>query len=206
MTALIVRILYATTVALKTPVVVGILLLLAWSLFETGRCLREAWERRRQSARWRQRATALAEHPDPDIMEVFGLLGGEAAPGWLRRLVPETAGLAPEGCRARLETLLQEAEFAATARLSRLRIGLRLGPVLGLMGTLIPMGPALLSVSRGDLSMMSTDLIIAFGTTVAGLLVGALCYVMLTLRQHWYARDVADLERLAGAASWRAQA
>lgn len=87
-------------------------------------------------------------------------------------------------------------ELAASRRLSILRIGLRMGPVLGLMGTLIPMGPALMSISEGNLTVMSNDLIIAFSTTVAGLFVGALCYIFLIVRQNWYAHDLADLERI----------
>ncbi len=93
------------------------------------------------------------------------------------------------------EDLTVEFELIMAARLSVLKVGLRMGPVLGLMGTLIPMGPALMSVSTGDLVGMSSDFIIAFSTTVAGLLVGALSYIMLVVRQNWYARDMAELDR-----------
>lgn len=102
------------------------------------------------------------------------------------------------------EALLHEMEFRASRRLARVRIGLRIGPMLGLMGTLIPMGPALKGVSDGNLAAMSDNLIIAFSTTVVGLLVGALCYVILTARRYWYARDIADVERLTFAESGEA--
>ncbi len=71
--------------------------------------------------------------------------------------------------------------------------------MLGLMGTLIPMGPALRGLSQGDLESMTGNLIIAFNTTVIGLLVGALCYVIFTIRQHWYNKDLLDLDYLVNA-------
>jgi outer membrane transport energization protein ExbB (TC 2.C.1.1.1) len=71
---------------------------------------------------------------------------------------------------------------------------MRVGPILGLMGTLIPMGPALVSLSRGDVQSMAASLIIAFATTVIGLVVGGICYCSLLIRNRWYHQDLSDLE------------
>ena len=65
--------------------------------------------------------------------------------------------------------------------------------MLGLMGTLIPMGPALLALSQGDVMTLANNLIIAFGTTVLGLLIGGIAYMMTEVRNRWYDGDLSDI-------------
>ncbi|KAF5436154.1 Biopolymer transport protein ExbB/TolQ [Candidatus Methanophagaceae archaeon] len=93
----------------------------------------------------------------------------------------------------RLQKLLQTCDEEMTKRLEKTRTAVRIGPILGLMGTLIPMGPALLALTQGDINTLATSLIFAFGTTVLGLLVGGVAYVITTVRQHWYDKDMNDM-------------
>ena len=93
----------------------------------------------------------------------------------------------------RLQKLLQTCDDEMTKRLEKTRTAVRIGPILGLMGTLIPMGPALLALTQGDINTLATSLIFAFGTTVLGLLVGGVAYVITTVRQHWYDKDMNDM-------------
>ena len=93
----------------------------------------------------------------------------------------------------RLEKLLQGCNAAITKSVERTRAMVRIGPMLGLMGTLIPMGPALLALTQGDINTLASSLIYAFGTTVLGLLIGGIAYVITTVRQHWYDKDMNDI-------------
>jgi biopolymer transport protein ExbB/TolQ len=93
-----------------------------------------------------------------------------------------------------LEKLLQKCDSFIIKRLERTKVMVRLGPMLGLMGTLIPMGPALLALTRGDVDTLANNLIIAFGTTVVGLLVGAVSYIIYTMRRRWYDNDMNDIK------------
>lgn len=68
-----------------------------------------------------------------------------------------------------------------------LRLAIKAGPTLGLMGTLIPMGSALASLSQGDMMVMSVNMVTAFTTTIIGLACGLLAYVLLMIRQNWFA-------------------
>lgn len=201
-----VSVLYTVTVALKAPVVVGILLALVWSLFELGWFLREWLDRARISGRWNALFSAFTGQETPGDRELLALLGSDAAPDLVRPFVRDAQAWTVPVRVAQYEGLLHDLEFAAARRLSRMRVGLRIGPVLGLMGTLIPMGPALMSISQGNLKVMSNDLIIAFSTTVAGLFVGALCYVMLIARQYWYGRHISETERMVNMVMRRTQA
>lgn len=70
----------------------------------------------------------------------------------------------------------------------------KLGPMLGLMGTLIPMGPALVGLAAGDISSMAENMQVAFSTTVIGLFAGALGYMLQLIKQRWYVEDLNNLE------------
>ncbi len=70
----------------------------------------------------------------------------------------------------------------------------KMGPVLGLMGTLIPMGPALVGLSTGDIASMAYNMQVAFATTVIGLATGAIGFITLQIKQRWYLKDMANLE------------
>lgn len=92
-----------------------------------------------------------------------------------------------------LEKLLQKMGRMISKRLELTNVMVRLGPMFGLMGTLIPMGPALLALTKGDINTLAGNLIIAFGTTVIGLLIGGVAYFISTVRTRWYKHDMNDI-------------
>lgn len=85
----------------------------------------------------------------------------------------------------------------ARRRIDRADLLARVGPMLGLMGTLIPLGPGLAAMGRGELDLLAQAVTVAFNTTVLGLLIGILGFVIGRLRRRWY--DGA-MNRLEGAA------
>ena len=72
----------------------------------------------------------------------------------------------------------------------------RVAPMFGLMGTLIPLGPGLIALGQGDTKTLSDSLLIAFDTTVAGLITGAVAYVVSGIRKSWYEQYMVALETL----------
>ena len=62
----------------------------------------------------------------------------------------------------------------------------RIGPMLGLMGTLIPLGPGILALGEGDTETLSESLITAFDTTTVGLLAACFALVISAIRRRWY--------------------
>ena len=72
----------------------------------------------------------------------------------------------------------------------------RVAPMFGLMGTLIPLGPGLMALGQGDAATLSDSLLIAFDTTVAGLISGAVSYVVSGFRKGWYEEYMIGLETI----------
>ena len=105
----------------------------------------------------------------------------------------ETQPDCPDMFAINVEKLLQKCDSFISKRLERTKVMVRLGPMLGLMGTLIPMGPALLALTSGDVDTLANNLIIAFGTTVVGLLIGSVSYILYTVRRRWYEDDMNDI-------------
>jgi biopolymer transport protein ExbB/TolQ len=92
--------------------------------------------------------------------------------------------------------LLQEYEFYTVKRLERTRILVRIGPMLGLMGTLIPLSPALVGLATGDTTALADNLVTAFSVTVIGLLIGGIAFVISIVRDRMYSQDISDMEYL----------
>ncbi len=96
-----------------------------------------------------------------------------------------------------VEKILSDFELASEKDLSGSKSLAKLGPMIGLMGTLIPMGPALVGLAQGDIASMAQNMQVAFSTTVVGLFAGAIGYVTQLVKQRWYVADLNNLEFIA---------
>lgn len=104
---------------------------------------------------------------------------------------------AAQGNAAWLEKLVGDYEIAADKAMDTSRLLAKIGPILGLMGTLIPMGPALMGLSTGDVEAMAANMQVAFATTVIGLIIGAVGFITLQLHRRWAADELNLLEYLS---------
>ena len=92
------------------------------------------------------------------------------------------------------EKIISEWEGLYERRLERSRFLAKVGPMLGLMGTLIPMGPALAGLASGDIASMAYNMQIAFATTVLGCCIAGISILVLSVRKHDYADEIACLQ------------
>lgn len=98
---------------------------------------------------------------------------------------------------AHVERLIGEFEVDADKDLSTSKTLTKMGPMLGLMGTLIPMGPALVGLAAGDIASMAYNMQVAFATTVVGLFASGIGFITQQVKQRWYRQDMTNLEFLA---------
>lgn len=74
-----------------------------------------------------------------------------------------------------------------------LRVTSRVAPMLGLVATMIPMGPALIAVSEGNSQGMAQSLVIAFSAVIIALLTASLSYFVLTIRRRWLLEELENI-------------
>lgn len=93
--------------------------------------------------------------------------------------------------------LLQDHERLLLKTGQSARFIVRAGPGVGLMGTLIPMGVALASLSEGDMSLMSSQMVHAFNAVVVGLGASVVAYAMALIRDNWVKADSHNMRYLS---------
>lgn len=192
----IVNLLFVFSTALLYPVILALLLLFGWSLALLGSIISEYTSRRRDVGELEIVCLDLSEMALSGREDQASSLaeGYRASPRVSAALGVAVRYLKSDAFAPKIEKALQDAELDMGKALEPIKIGVRVGPMLGLMGTLIPMGPALISLSQGDIQQMANSLVIAFSTTVIGLAVGGVCYGVYTVRNRWYRQDLSDLE------------
>jgi biopolymer transport protein ExbB/TolQ len=84
--------------------------------------------------------------------------------------------------------------------LEHARIASRVTPMLGLVATMIPMGPALKSLSDGNLASVSENLTVAFSAVILALLAASITFWIVNVRRRWLAEELLEVEALRGAA------
>ena len=163
--ALIEQFLYVVSNALYLPVIGACALLVMYVPWLVGMLIFDALARRRG-----QRAAVLAFRDE------------------LTRLQP--VGVERE---VAVEWQLQRHESLMTRALDRVRFVIKVGPALGLMGTLIPMGISLSALAGGNIPQMAGSMVTAFTATVAGLAAGTAAYLIAMVRERWARDDLRDM-------------
>jgi biopolymer transport protein ExbB/TolQ len=186
--------------SLEVPVLILALLALAVTLIEVGGFLVEI-ARRRQRGFARVSSAADEARAAYDRSDHDGMVRALDALAWSQPLAATLRvigdDLGDPLAEPKIAKSLADFDFDAQRRLGRTRLLVRFGPALGLMGTLIPLSPALDGLARGNVSELSHDLRIAFSVTVLGLLIGAIAFGLSLYRDRMYGQDLSDLEYVA---------
>jgi biopolymer transport protein ExbB/TolQ len=188
---------------LQVPVLILALIALATIIFELGTFAVEVRSRLRrkvdlETATASTRRALLARNDEEARHAVAGL--ARSAP-MARALSVIVSHARIPGGDHRLGKALADFDFQSQSRLARTRLLVRAGPAIGLMGTLIPLSPALTGLAQGNVARLSTNLRIAFSVTVLGLLVGAIAFGLSIYRDRMYGQDLSDLEYVAAVVS-----
>ena len=158
---------------LMAPVLLVIVLLFVYALFATGRFISQ-WILRRKNAKSYnlsikiQRRDCIAGYP----VHNFYIQNPEADE--------------------------DELELFALKKLEALRVATRVAPMLGLIATMIPMGPALKALGDGNIQGISENLIIAFAAVIWGLVIATLTFWPASVKKRWYATEMVNIRKLKG--------
>lgn len=192
---------HQVSATLLVPTIAVLLLFICFAVVELGNLLVE-WLVSRRSAL-------------TDVSELVRKIKISKESGELESLLAESRMLRRQ--KEALNTLLAQAElppavWESLARrmltreelfyvkvVARMEIVARLGPMLGLMATLIPLGPGLIALSQGDTKKLAESLLTAFDATVLGLASAAIAYFISRVRRRWYEDHMSVLETVTEA-------
>ena len=85
----------------------------------------------------------------------------------------------------------------ARHRLERADLLARIPPMLGLMATIIPLGPGLAALGQGNPAQLASAVTVAFDATVLGQVAGIAGQVIGKLRRRWYEETLDAMEQAA---------
>lgn len=190
------NVLRAISGAMELPVVILLILLLAFAVFSVGWIIAEFFSEHRHM---KEDLPALLEHLRDNETDLEAAIA-ESKLNRRQKATLQELTQHPDFTRPLLDDLadnLLEQEQAHYDHMIKFTdLASKLGPMLGLLGTLIPLGPGIIALGQGDTYTLSVSLMTAFDTTVAGLCIAAVCMIVSTIRRRWYAAYMADLETL----------
>lgn len=194
---------YRTSLLLLYPTLALLALGFLRLMWHLGEAVQDAWAARRyrQQDAVRQLRDIHLDDSGSVVPSLTALAHSRGQHPQLRRFVQlllDELDRVPRGTlAARIDHLIGRIEAALAKDVNRTRVPVRLGPLLGLIGTLIPLGPGLMALNEGDLGRLSSQLVVAFSTTVVGLLIGGLSYAIAMARAHTADVVSGDVELVA---------
>ncbi len=188
-------ILYTFSASLLYPVVIILMILVVFSLMLIGEFISEYAKRRRNTSDLEKYCNEVRKHVSSrDLGRAASSLRNIKQNYLVTGFAISAADHLEKDMVSSVEWLSQDYEIKMAKRLEQTRIVATISPMLGLMGTLIPLGPALIGLSQGDIVQLANNLMIAFATTVVGLFAGSIGYVLTQVRKRWYWQDMADID------------
>lgn len=190
----------AVASGLQVPTIVILLILVALTVVLLGSLVVEYFTERKQlSGSIPELIDALQGKNGRELAAVIknsGLLQRQKA-ALLELVQRENLPLDTRIALAKKLLLDEEKHYVGRVRISDLIS--KIAPMFGLMGTLIPLAPGLIALGQGDTKTLSDSLLIAFDTTVAGLISAAVSLFISSVRKSWYAGYSSSLEAVMDA-------
>ncbi len=182
---------------LLMPTIVVLLLLLALTVIELGGLVAEfLTERRRVKVNVPELLDAFQEKNSDEIMEkIENSRLFRRQKEVLNELIKHS-NLPDASLQALARRLLASEELYYAKKTAMTDLIARLGPMFGLMATLIPLGPGLIALGQGDTKTLADSLLTAFDATVTGLAAAGVAFAISRLRNRWYEDYLSSVEVL----------
>lgn len=170
------NLMYQVSGLFLTPVLLALVALFFYAIFVLGDFISQWFMRRRNLLRYRDGVNSLNETSN-----------SSKKPGNIRGYdLFNFASVQPAYSEDTLSVF-------ALKNLETLRIVTRIAPMLGLVATMIPMGPALKSLANGNIQGISENLVVAFAAVIFGLITASVTFWMSAVKKRWLADEMVDL-------------
>ena len=188
-------VLHVVAQSLLAPDIILLLALIGYSLFCIGSIVAECFSERRHfkvfMPKFLSDLMSAEEEEIPEVIQKSALLRSQKI---ALLTVYDYRTLPGDALVALIRRLVSEEETRYDRITGRNNMAARIAPMLGLMGTLIPLGPGIQALGKADTAALSSSLLVAFDTTVAGLVAAEVCMVIGKIRSNWYGNYMTALD------------
>lgn len=171
------ELMYRVSDIFLAPVLISLLVLFVYALWALGAFFAKSWQRSRNEKQYNKAQSELAS-----------VAGFELFSHYAQRKKIKTDHIS-----------FDDLEVFALTKLEKVRLVTRISPMLGLIATMIPMGPALKSLADGNIQGISDNLVIAFSSVIFGLVIATLTFWIATVEKRWLAVELLDCQKLMAA-------
>ncbi len=168
MIAVLENLMYEVSNTFLAPILVLIVCLFVYSIFEIGVFFSQSFKRKKSKPLY----TKFFKEKDIEHIKGYPIVNYLIRTGF-------------NGC--------EDLEVYAYKKLQNTSIVTRITPMLGLVATMIPMGPALKALAAGNVQGISENLVIAFAAVIFALITASITYWITTVRKGWYAHEIKDI-------------
>ncbi len=171
-TSQIEELMYQISGLLLAPVLIIIAVLFFYAFFVLGVFVMQYWQRHNNAEKYIQSKAGLKEDTAVPVKgyQLFSFYQNDTS------------------------KTFTDLEIFALKRLEKQRIVTRIAPMLGLVATMIPMGPALKSLADGNIQGISENLVIAFAAVIFGLVTSSITFWTASVKKRWLAVELNDLD------------
>ena len=191
----------AISQGLQIPVIILLLLILIFAVYTLGKLLSEYFSRKKVPVKLIKEMIydIYDAESSADIKNIVNNADIQKSQKTVLIELAESEHLSKKSRETLARRLIDNEEDKITQNLQKTDIITKVGPTLGLMGTLIPMGPGLAALGTGDVTTLASAITVAFNTTILGIGSGAATYLASKLRRRWFGEYLANLDALMDA-------
>jgi len=183
--------------ALNIPCRIGLVILVVIALIEIGKAIMDyRFERKRRRLDCLSLMDSMRNASQSEKRDIIQKSGLDTCQKERLIKLNETEGSPREVRLATAQRLLADEDERNDRTMAASRLVSKLGPILGLMGTLIPLGPGIVALGHGDTQTLSQAMLTAFDTTITGLVSAAVCFIILGIRKGWCTDSTVTMEAL----------
>ena len=191
---------HAITQSLLIPVMVVLSIFFIYALINLGILLAEYYKRRQAKFDIKHLINQLLSVKDrKDPTEIIRIIEAGEIPKSHKEVLKTLVGssnVSKEFRESLAIKMVEDESIFASKKLERTDIIAKIAPAVGLMGTLIPLGPGLTALGSGDIQSLAQHLLMAFDAAVLGMASAAIAFIASKIRRRWYEEEISNLETL----------
>lgn len=192
--------LHAVTQCLQIPVMVILSIFFVYALINMGILLAEYYKRRKTEfdiKRFISQLLLVNDQKNHDnLIKVIEAGKIPKRHKEVLKTLVRSSNVSSEFRESLAIKMVEDASLSASKKLEKTDIIAKISPAIGLMGTLIPLGPGLTALGEGDIQTLAQHLLTAFDAAVLGMAAAAVAFITSKIRRRWYEEEISNLETM----------